>query len=202
MVVAILTAAIAVSGYVSNLIWAHNSEQSVRESLRFYSDSINKGMGQLMMSGNNERIKVLIDEMSRDSKVYGDIRLISHHSGKVVASRFGEGSTFKQEDTECAICHDREDLGGDPNIVDMVTELSDGRRTLCVMAPIINEKRCGGCHEGDPPILGFLSVDYSLRQIDAPFAFTEVRFHTGGSGLLSQLQVAPAEWLKVASYCV
>jgi PAS domain S-box-containing protein len=173
-VVAILTAAIALSGYVNNLICAHYTEQSARASLRFNSESIINGIGQLMMNRNNEGIEELFVQMSRDSTDYGDIRLVSHHSGEIVASRFGQTDRGAQamklplESWACATCHDQDDLGGDdPKIFDMVIDQAEGDRVLSVMAPIVNEKRCHTCHKKDPKILGFLNADYSLQRIDA-----------------------------------
>lgn len=171
VVVTILVAAIAISGYVNNLICTHYSLESARESMRFNAESINKGIGQLMMSRNNQRIKELIVDISRDSTVYGDIRLVSHHSGEVVASRFEDNLSLKLGDPACTVCHRaggdvRDDLG----VVDMVIDLPGGSRELSVVAPIINQPGCrdAACHVhlDAPPILGFLNVDYSLDRVD------------------------------------
>ncbi|MHC4797067.1 MAG: sensor histidine kinase [Planctomycetota bacterium] len=173
VVVAILTAAIALTGYANNLISAHYSLESARAFLKFNSESINKGIGQLMMSRNNQGIEELIVDISRDSTVYGDIRMLSHHSGEVVISRFG-GSDKKLEldDWACAVCHDQKDLGGvGVEIVDEVIDLPQGGRVLSVVAPILNEPRCSSAschaHSNDPPILGFLNADYSLERVDS-----------------------------------
>ena len=176
VVVAILTAAIALSGYSNNLICAHYSLESARAFLKFNSESIIQGIGQLMMSRNNQAIEELIVEMSQDSAVYGDVRVVSHHSGEVVARRFGRtGRRMELEDRACAVCHDRDDLGGaDAQIVDMVIDLPEGGRALSVVAPIINEPGCStaACHAhaDDPAILGFLNADYSLQRMDAMVA--------------------------------
>jgi len=53
------------------------------------------------------------------------------------------------EDRQCAVCHDREDLGGTtPQIVDMVMEQPGGGRALSVVAPIVNQPSCrsAACH--------------------------------------------------------
>ena len=42
--------------------------------------------GHQMMAGNHGGVKDLIVETSRESTVYRDIRLVSHHSGEIVAS--------------------------------------------------------------------------------------------------------------------
>lgn len=173
VVVAILTTAIAVSGYANNLICAYYSQESARAFLRFNSESIVDGIGELMMSRNNQGIKELITEMSQDSEVYGNFRLVSHHSGQVVACRFDQADTrLPLEDWHCAVCHDQEDLGGgDAKTLDTITHLSEGGRVLSVMAPIVNEPRCrsAACHAhtNSPPILGFLHTDYSLQRMDA-----------------------------------
>ncbi|MBC8870248.1 MAG: PAS domain S-box protein [Planctomycetes bacterium] len=176
VVVAILIAAIAFCGYFNNLIAAHYSLESSKAFLRFNSESIIQGVRQLMMTRNNQAIEELIVEMSEDSEVYGDIRLVSHHSGEVVACRFGRtGRRLVLEDPSCAVCHDQSDLGGaDAEIVDTVLESPEGNRVLSVMAPILNEPRCrtAACHAhaDDPPILGFLNADYSLERMDAMVA--------------------------------
>jgi PAS domain S-box-containing protein len=173
VVVVILAVAIALSGYANNLISGHYSLESARAFLRFNSESIINGIGQLMMSRNNQGIEQLIVEMSRDSRVYGDVRLVSHHSGEVVASRFGaDGRTLDLGDPACALCHDQQDLGGDDaEIVDAIIDHPDGYRVLSVIAPILNEPGCrtAACHahDTDPQILGFLNADYSLERVDA-----------------------------------
>jgi PAS domain S-box-containing protein len=176
VVVVILTAGIILSGYVNSLIGAHYSLESARAFLRFNSESIINAIGRLMMSRNVEGIEQLIAEMSRDSAVYGDVRLVSHHSGEVVASRFGsDGMTLELRDRACAVCHDQGDLDvRQTQIVDTVLEGPGGNRVLSVMAPILNAPGCrnAGCHahaEG-PPILGFLNADYSLELLDATVA--------------------------------
>ncbi|MHC4695436.1 MAG: sensor histidine kinase [Planctomycetota bacterium] len=176
VVVAILTAAIALSGYANDLICAHYTLQSARAFLRFNSESIIQGIGQLMMSRNNEAIEDLIVEMSRDSTVYRDVRLVSHPAGEVVASRDGvHGTVREQSDPACAVCHARGDPSGDDiGIVDAVTEEPGGNRVLSMMTPITNEPGCrnAACHAHDasPPVLGFLHADYSLQRVDATVA--------------------------------
>lgn len=198
VVVAILTVAIALSGYANNLISAHYSLESARAFLRFNSESIIKGIGQLMMGRNNQGIERLIGEMSRESSVYGDIRLVSHHSGEIVASRFQEGpNTLEVRDRACALCHDREDLGGEAEMVDAITEGPEGDRILSVMAPILNADECrsAGCHAhtSGPPILGFLNADYSLQRVDA--MATDRRLLITGTVLASLLLGVIALWV-------
>ena len=173
VVVAIMAAAIALSGYANNLICAHYTLESARAFLRFNSESIIQGIGQLMMSRNNQGIEKLIGEISRDSEVYRDTQVVSHHSGEIVASRLGGGvGKLELEDRACAICHDHEDPGGaNPETVDVVIDRAEGDRCLSVIAPILNEPRCrnAACHvhAAAPPILGFLNADYSLQRVDA-----------------------------------
>ena len=173
MVVAILAAAIAFSGYVENLIYARHSLKSARAFLRCNSESIIQGVGQLMMSGNNEDVEGLVAEISQDSKVYRELRLVSHHSGEVVAARAdGKSRNLQLEDPTCAVCHDQDHLGDThAKMVDMVTDLPKGGRVLSVMAPIVNEPRCSSAachaHADSPPMIGFLNADYSLERVDA-----------------------------------
>jgi len=174
VVVAILTVAIGLSGYVNNLICAHYTLESARAFLRFNSESIVKGIGQQMMSRNNEGIGELISEISRESKVYGDIRLVSHPSGRVAASRFGGGvGRLEREDPACVLCHPNpNDFSvAKEGVVDAVFNRPEGDRVVSVMAPVFNEPGCrtADCHAhtSAPPILGFLTADYSLGRVDA-----------------------------------
>jgi PAS domain S-box-containing protein len=176
VVVVILAAGILLSGYANSLIAAHYSLEAARAFLRFNSESIINGIGRLMMSRDIEGIDQLIGEMSADSAVYGDIRLVSHYSGEIAVSRLGDaGTRLELRDWGCAVCHDQPDLDfGRTRIVDAVIERPSGGRMLTVMAPILNQPACrnAACHahaEGSP-ILGFLSVDYSLEPIDAMVA--------------------------------
>jgi PAS domain S-box-containing protein len=203
-VVGILIAVVAFSGYVNNLICAHYSLESARASLRFNSESLVNGIGQLMMSRNNEGIEDLFVQMSRDSTDYGDIRLVPHHSGKVVVSRFGldelppERKTIEMKSWACGSCHDRDDLGGsEADVFDAVIEAPEGLRILSVMAPILNKQGCrtADCHAHAtaPPILGFLNADYSLQRVDA--MASERRMLIVVTVLVSLLLAILALWL-------
>jgi len=173
VVVAILTVAIALSGYASDLICAHYSLESARAFLRFNTESIIKGIGHLMMSRNNEGIDELIAELSQDSKVYGDIQLVAHPSGEIASARFGgKGRKLNLQDRACAVCHGQDDLSdADLGITDTVIRRPEGDRVLSIIAPILNESGCRSAdchaHTDDPPILGFLNADYSLQRMDA-----------------------------------
>ena len=181
---AILTVAIALSGYINNLIYDHYSLESARTSLQFNTDSINKGIGQLMMNRDIDGIQKLIADVSRGSTIYRDLRLVSHlegYHGQVVASRSGATNrrTLVKEDRHCAVCHhgDEEDRNAQ-GTVDMVIDRHEGEgRILSVMAPILYEERCVECHSAlgerdspNRPIMGFLSADYSLAPLDVMVA--------------------------------
>ncbi|MFH1416861.1 MAG: ATP-binding protein [Planctomycetota bacterium] len=172
-VMAILAVAIALCGFADNLICTHYSLESARAFLRFNSESIINGIGRLMMSRNNEGVGELLVELSADSAVYGDIRLTSHPSGEVVASRFGRvGTRLDVGDRACAACHNRDDLDpSDMRIVDSVIADPEEGRVLSVTAPIFNKPGCrsAACHVHDtgPAVLGFLNADYSLSRMDA-----------------------------------
>jgi len=178
-VIAILTVAIALSGYLNSLVYEHHSLESARISLRFNTDSINKGIGQLMMNRDIDGVQKLIADIARNDTIYRDLRLVSHleeHSGQVVASRSGTENqeTLVKEDRHCAICHDGDEIKGTgTGIVDTGIDRLAGGRVLTVMAPIVYEDRCVECHDDvgakdspQPEILGFLSADYSLDQLD------------------------------------
>ncbi|NQT36161.1 MAG: PAS domain S-box protein [Planctomycetes bacterium] len=179
VVAAILAVAIIFFGWGANRVAEHYSLESSREFLKFNSESIVAGIGQQMMSRNNEGIEDLIVEMSRGSEVYGDIRLVSHrpdHYGEIVASRFSredrgrEVDRLELEDGACSICHELSDFGGEKlKTVDRVIERADGDRLLSVTAPILNGPGCGtaDCHLGDPRLLGFVNANYSLGRMDA-----------------------------------
>jgi len=177
LVVAILTAAVIFSGFANNLICAHYSLKSSRAFLRFNSESIISGIGQLMMREDREGIQDLFVEMSREATDYGDIQLVSHlsdHYGEVVASRFSEGDRRPQvkklelEYWACASCHDQDDLANtEAKTDDRVMGLPKGGRALSVVTPILNQKRCQTCHDEDKEILGFLNAEYSLQRLDS-----------------------------------
>jgi len=175
-VVVILAGAIGLSGYINSLICGHCALESARTFLRFNSESNINGIGQLMMNRDIKGVKRLISDISRESKIYGDIRLISHHSGEVVASRFnGDHLVLGVDDRACAICHEKTILDdSDSQIVGEVTRSVNGGRNLSVMAPILNKPSCrsAACHihADDPPILGFLNSSYSLARVDGMIA--------------------------------
>jgi len=210
VVAVILAVAITLSGYAHNLICAHYALKSARASLKFNSESIVQGIGQQMMSHNTKGVKDLIGEISRDSTVYGDIRLVSHRPdqyGRVVASRFRRDDQDPElqwlglENPACAVCHDQGDLeNADVRTVDLVTCSPDGNRMLSVMAPIVNESGCrdAACHAhaGDPQVLGFLNTDYSLAQVDALAA--ERRGLVVGTILVSLMLGVVALWFMFA----
>jgi PAS domain S-box-containing protein len=181
VVAAILTAAITLSGYVFSLLCEHHCLESARAALRFNSESIVNGIGQQMMSRNNQGVEKLIGEISRNSTLYRDIRLVSHHSGEIVASRFRrDGRRLGLEDRDCAVCHEKSELrGADGEIVDTVIALPEGERVLSVVAPVINEPGCrnAACHvhQAGPPILGLLSAEYSLGEVDGMAAHRRIQ---------------------------
>jgi PAS domain S-box-containing protein len=146
---------------------------SARAMLRFNSESILGGISELMMSRNNEGVLQLIQEMSGDSEVYRNIRLVSHESGEIVVSRLdAAGARMALEDRACAICHDQgADIVASVSQLDEVARAEDGTRLLRVITPINNETRCRAApchaHSDSGPILGFLQTEYSLAQVDA-----------------------------------
>ena len=172
VVIAIVTLVIATTGLVNNAISNHYALESVRAVLRFNSESIRGGIDKLMMSRNNDGVLELLEDISRDSTVYRDIRLISHYSGEIVVSRLGEaGATLSEEDPSCAVCHDHsEPLMTPLDSLDEVLPGPDGSRILRVVTPILNQASCAtaDCHAhlDSGPTLGFLQAEYSLQQVD------------------------------------
>jgi PAS domain S-box-containing protein len=173
VVIAIVTLVIAAAGLVNHAISHHYALESAREVLRFNSESILNGIHKLMLSRNNEGVLELLQDISKDSRVYREIRLVSHYSGEVVVSRLREGSaTLTQEDHSCAICHDRpEALVTSDAPLDDVIDTPGGGRILRVSTPIANESSCNEAdchaHAESGPTLGFLEAEYSLEGIDA-----------------------------------
>jgi len=173
VVATIVTLVIVAVGLVNNIISNHYALGSARAMLRFNSESILGGISELMMSRNNEGVLQLVREMSEDSDVYRDIRLVSHESGEIVVSRLdAAGTRMKLEDRACAICHDQGEVTiASVEQLDEVRRGPDGGRLLQVITPIGNEIRCqtAACHAhaDSGPILGFLQTEYSLAQVDA-----------------------------------
>ena len=129
-VVAIVTLVIAATGLVNNVISNHYALESAREALRFNSESIRNGINKLMMSRNKDGVLELIQDISRDSSVYRDIRLVSHYSGEVVVSRLGVAAAdLSEEDPSCAICHGQgEPTAASGASLDQVITGPDGAR--------------------------------------------------------------------------
>jgi PAS domain S-box-containing protein len=172
VVIVIVTLVIAVTGLVNNIIGNHYAQESAREMLKFNSESILSSINKLMMTRNNDGVLELIQDISKDSSVYRDIRLVSHYSGEVVVSRLGEAvATLSQEDHACAICHGQDEPLLPPAArLDEVLLGPDDTRRLHVTTPIIKQTGCetGDCHVGsdDGAILGFLQAEYSLAKTD------------------------------------
>jgi PAS domain S-box-containing protein len=173
VVIAIVTLVIAAAGLVNYAISHHYALESAREVLKFNSESILSGIHKLMLSRNNEGVLELIQDISRGSTVYREIRLVSHYSGEIVVSRLRGGSAaLTEEDHSCAICHDQPGaLVTSDTPLDDVVDAPGGGRILRVSTPIVNESSCreADCHAHaeSGPTLGFLEVEYSLERTDA-----------------------------------
>jgi len=174
VVITIVTLVIAGVGVVNNIISKNLALESARAVLRFNSETMVSGINDLMMSRNNQGVLDFIQDVSESSTFYRDIRLVSHHSGKVVVSRHSKSTGIKLsvKDHSCALCH----VDGEPALapgrsLDEVIEAKGGNRVLYVTTPISNRASCqtAACHvhADASPILGFLQAEYSLGQIDA-----------------------------------
>src|SRR4030042_6198637 len=86
-VIAIVTLVIAAVGLANNILSRHYALESARAVMRFNSESILGGIDKLMMTRNNDGVLELIQDISQDSAVYRDVRLMSHYSGEIVVSR-------------------------------------------------------------------------------------------------------------------
>ena len=172
-VIAIVTLVIAAVGLANNILSRHYALESARAVMRFNSESILGGIDKLMMTRNNDGVLELIQDISQDSAVYRDVRLMSHYSGEIVVSRLAEpGASLSEGDPSCAVCHARSGpLVPSAASLDEVVTTPSGSRLLHVITPIMNKSSCetGRCHEhaDSGPILGFLEAEYSLEGIDA-----------------------------------
>jgi PAS domain S-box-containing protein len=173
VVIAIVTLVIVATGVVNNAIGNHYALESARAVLKFNSESILSGIEKLMMSRNNDGVLELIGDISKGSRIYQDIRFVSHYSGEIVVSRLAEGrAILTEEDDSCAICHDQAEpaLASDVPL-DEVVARPDGTRILHVITPIVKQAGCEtrDCHSDsdDGAILGFLQTEYSLAKIDS-----------------------------------
>ena len=189
-VIAIVTLVIAATGLVNNIISHHYALESARAALRFNSESILSGIDKLMMTRNNDGVLELIQDISKGSTVYRDIRLLSHYSGEVVVSRLLEsGANLNEADPSCAICHDQSGpLIPSEAPLDQVVASPSGARILHVITPIMNKASCetGKCHEhaDSGPILGFLEAEYSLGRIDALISGLNASFVAAASAAI------------------
>jgi PAS domain S-box-containing protein len=169
----IVVLVIAGTGEVGSMLSRHFALESARCVLHFNSLSIRSGIEKLMMSRNNPGVRGFIEDISRGSTVYHDIRLIAHPSGEIAVSRFSPpGTANRGDDKSCTLCHRGEappPATDEP--LDFVFAGPHGKRFLQVVAPILNAPSCqtADCHahETSGPVLGFLQTDYSLEPIDA-----------------------------------
>jgi PAS domain S-box-containing protein len=173
VVIAIVTLVVAATGLVNNIIGKRHALESARAMLKFNSESILGGIEKLMMTRNNDGVLEMIQDISKDSSVYLDIRLVSHYSGEVVVSRLHEpGAVLSEEDRSCATCHEEgKPLVTSDDPFDEVVTALDGTRILHVTTPIMNRAGCknAACHEhmDSGPTLGFLYAEYSLETVDS-----------------------------------
>jgi len=189
-VIAIVTLVIAATGLVNNIISHHYALESARAALRFNSESVLSGIDKLMMTRNKDGVLELIQDISKGSTVYRDVRLLSHYSGEIVVSRLREtGSALTEADLSCAVCHDQSGpLIPSEAPLDRVVTSPSGHRILHVITPIMNKARCktGKCHEhaDSGPILGFLEAEYSLDRTDALVSGLNASFAVAASSAI------------------
>lgn len=188
-VIAIVTLVIAATGLVNNIISQHYALESARAALKFNSESILSGIEKLMMTRNNDGVLELIQDISKGSTVYRDIRLLSHYSGEIVVSRLAEtGANLSEEDPSCAFCHDQSGplIPSEASLDEIVA--SPSGRILHVVTPIMNKATCetGECHEhaDSGPILGFLEAEYSLGRIDSLISGLNASFAVAASAAI------------------
>ena len=187
VVIAIVTLVIAATGLVNNIISHHYALETARAALKFNSESILSGIDKLMMTRNKDGVLELIQDISKGSTVYRDIRLLSHYSGEIIVSRLAEtGANLSEEDPSCAICHDQSgSLIPSEDSLDEIVASPSGSRILHVVTPILNKASCetGQCHEhaDSGPILGFLEAEYSLGRIDSLISGLNASFAVAAS---------------------
>jgi len=163
---------ITATGLAGSYLSRRFALESASSLLKFNSVSLRGAIDGLMMSRNNSGVRSLLQDVIRGSDVYRDISLVSHPQGEVVASGVVPlGKRLGLNDGSCKLCH----MGEAPPRVghaalDSVTTGPDGRRLLRVVTPILNGANCqtADCHVHDasPPVLGFLSMEYSLARVD------------------------------------
>ena len=189
-VIAIVTLVSAAAGVVSAMISHHYALESARAALRFNSESILSGIDKLMMTRNNDGVLELIQDISKGSTVYRDVRLLTHYSGEIVVSRLMEtGATLTEADPSCAVCHAQSGtLIPSEAPLDHVVAAPSGPRILHVITPIMNKASCetGKCHEhaDSGPILGFLEAEYSLGRIDSLISGLSASFAVAASSAI------------------
>ena len=182
VVIATVTLVIAATGLVNNIIGNHYARESAREMLKFNSESILNGIEKLMMTRNNDGVLELIQDISKGSSVYQDIRLVDHYSGEIVVSRLERtGAVLSEKDHSCAICHEEgKPLATSDAPLDEVIKAPNGTPILDVITPIMNLPRCKNaeCHEhmDSGPTLGFLQTEYSLKRVDSLISGLNVSF--------------------------
>ena len=170
---AVVAVVIVGFGYLNYYISAHYSLGAVRTIMTANSDAVREGVEKLMLSQQSSCVEDLIGDISRNGELYGDIRLVSHYKGEIIASRAGRGGIpYQIDDRSCDRCHRLADpaLMG-TGVLDEIIEIPQSGRYLSLLTPITNEESCrtAACHyhETSPSIIGFLKADYSLASVDA-----------------------------------
>ncbi|MGD8362407.1 MAG: PAS domain S-box protein, partial [Gemmatimonadota bacterium] len=172
----ILSAALAISGYLSNLYLERSEIGMAREQSVESSDRIVRRIRELMANGEPHNLADLVNRMASENPSYWDVRLLSH-DGRVLASQLPGGPSAVDSLTwPCSSCHDDHSRARDSvgcsycEIVNPEPEL----RVLSVVTPIYGGEGCSGagCHEAaaDSILLGVLQADYSLARVDALIA--------------------------------
>lgn len=186
--IVILLLVVAVSGYLNKRIEDAGAEAAARDTSRFGSKTILDDLRRIMMQGDPAQIRNALDSLTGRDTAYhdlgfNDIRLVSHGSGKVIASRNGPQETmYGQDHRSCIVCHGIDDPKARMKIThhEEIVLNSDADRIIARTTPVFNEASCrnAACHAHAQasPVLGVLDTEFSLAPLDAQSSDRNLRF--------------------------
>jgi PAS domain S-box-containing protein len=172
VVLVIVSVVILGTGFLGNLLSRHFALNAARNVMKFNSTSVRSGVDQLMMTRDSTGVAAFIQEMFSENEAFEEMYLVSHPSGRIVASRQQTpGTRLARNDKSCIVCHVNDDLPT-PTLeaLDEVVAGPNGNKLLQITTPILNRPGChsAGCHQEAKPgsVLGFVRTEYSLAGFD------------------------------------
>ncbi|MEW6221513.1 MAG: hypothetical protein AB1634_18550 [Thermodesulfobacteriota bacterium] len=128
------------------------------------SSAIKSSLDDAMLTNELDKVQAIVDAVAQEAMVE-DIKVIALDGEVRMAKLRPEiGTVLDRQEKSCTFCH--ADGAVKRDNLTVLFEKADGRRILRNVNPIVNDRRCHGCHSPDTAVLGKLLVDFSTRDID------------------------------------